>query len=226
MPDIILTVVSGEPVDLGLSIPGVQGPMGQSTLPSGGTIGQIITKASSANYDASWTSTASGLTLRNSTISGTTVLGSISGGTYLTPTITGATINATTINGGTANSTALSNAIIDACTIDNSTFEDGTIFNITLSGTVANVATVTSGTYNNSTLSSPVVISPTISGNITASGGVIVFASGASMGFFGASPIVCPSGISIPSGGASTAEVLTSLSGVIVALRNLGLIRA
>lgn len=225
MPDIILTVVSGEPVDLGLSIPGVQGPMGQSTLPSGGTVGQIITKASSTNYDASWTSTASGLTLRNSTISGTTVLGNISGGTYLAPTITGATVNGPTINGGSANGTALSNAIVDACSLDNSTFEDGTIFNITLSGTVANVATVTSGIYNNPRLSSPIVISPTISGNITASGGVTVFASGASMGFFGASPVVCPSGISIPSGGSSTAEVLASLSGVIVALRNLGLIR-
>jgi hypothetical protein len=64
MPDIILTVVSGEPVDIGLSIPGVQGPMGQSTLPSGGTVGQIITKASSTDYDASWTSTASGLSFK------------------------------------------------------------------------------------------------------------------------------------------------------------------
>jgi len=222
MPDIILTVVSGEPVDLGLSIPGVQGPMGQSTLPSGGTVGQIITKASSTDYDASWTSTASGLTLRNSTISGTTVLGNISGGTYLSPTITGSTINGATINGGSANGTALSNAIIDACTIDNSTFEDGTIFNITLSGTVGNVATVTSGIYNSPKLSSPIVISPTISGNITASGGVTVFGSGASVGFFGASPVVCPSGIAIP---ANTGETVTSLSGLIVALRNLGLIR-
>ena len=221
MPDIILTVVSGEPVDIGLSIPGVQGPMGQSTLPSGGSTGQIVTKASSVDYDASWTSTASGLTLRNSTISGTTVLGIISGGTYQAATITGATVNGPTINGGTANGTALSNAIIDQCTLDNSTFEDGTIFNITLSGTVTNVASVTSGTFN-----SPIIVSPTISGTMLASGGVTIFASGASMGFFGASPVVCPSGISIPSGGSSTAEVLTALSGVILALQNLGLIRS
>jgi hypothetical protein len=32
MPDIILTVVSGEPIDIGLSIPGVQGPMGQEHI--------------------------------------------------------------------------------------------------------------------------------------------------------------------------------------------------
>ena len=221
MPDIILTVVSGEPVDIGLSIPGVQGPMGQSTLPSGGSVGQIVTKASSTDYDASWTSTASGLVLRNCTISGTTVLGISSGGTYQSVTMTGSTINGPTINGGTANGTALSSAIVDQCTIDNSTFEDGTIFNITLSGTVTNVATITSGTFN-----SAVVVSPTISGTVSASGGVTIFASGASMGFYGASPVVCPSGIAIPSGGASTAEVLTALSGVIIALRNLGLIRA
>jgi len=236
MPDIILTVVSGEPVAIGLSIPGVQGPMGQSTLPSGGSVGQIITKTTSVDYDASWTSTASGLTLRNSTISGTTVLGTISGGTYQAATITGATVNGPTINGGTANGTALSNAIVDQCTLDNSTFEDGTIFNVTLSGTITNVATVSSGTYNSAIVTSPTISggtlnnvrinSPTISGTITASGGVTIFASGASMGFFGASPVVCPSGISIPSGGSSTAEVLTALSGVILALQNLGLIRA
>ena len=115
----------------------------------------------------------------------------------------------------------MSNAIIDQCTLDNSTFEDGTIFNITLSGTVTNVASVTSGTFN-----SPIIVSPTISGTMLASGGVTIFASGASMGFFGASPVVCPSGISIPSGGSSTAEVLTALSGVILALQNLGLIRS
>jgi hypothetical protein len=109
MPDIILTVVSGEPVDISLSIPGVQGPAGQPAVASGGTTGQLLAKASSTNYQTSWTST--------------------------------------------------------------------------------------------------------------------IFGSGDSGSFFGASPVVCPSGISIPSGGSTTEEVLTSLSGVIIALRNLGLIR-
>lgn len=109
MPDIILTVVSGEPVDIALSIPGVQGPAGQPAVASGGTTGQLLTKSSVVDYQTEWSS--------------------------------------------------------------------------------------------------------------------VVFTASGTGGFFGASPIVCPSGIAIPSGGASTAEVLTSLSGVIVALRNLGLIR-
>jgi len=222
MPDIILTVVSGEPIELGLSIPGVQGPMGQSTLPSGGAIGQIAVKASAADYDATWTSTLSGITVKSSTLSGIVIAGTASGGTFLSPTITGATIDLAIFNGGAADGGALSNAIVDNCSIDNSTFEDGTIFDITLSGTITNNATLSGGTFTSATLSSPVVISPTISGNITASGGVIVFGSGASAGFFGASPVVCPSGIAIP---ANTGETVASLSGLIVALRNLGLIR-
>lgn len=132
MSTIAITVVSGETIDIGLSIPGVQGPIGQSTLPSGGSTGQIIVKQSATNYDAAWASVASGLAL----------------------------------------------------------------------------------------------ISPTISGTIAASGAVTVFASGDSAGFFGASPVLCPSGITIPSGGSSANEVGAALSGVIVALRNLGLVRS
>lgn len=109
MSDIILTVVSGETVDISLAIPGVQGPAGQPAVASGGATGQLLAKASSTDYQTTWTST--------------------------------------------------------------------------------------------------------------------IFASGDSGGFFGASPVACPSGIAIPSGGASTAETIASLSGVIVALRNLGLIR-
>ena len=58
-----------------------------------------------------------------------------------------------------------------------------------------------------------------------ASGGVTVFASGNSAAFFGASPVLCPSGIVIPSGGSSVDQVRATLSGVIVALQNLGLVR-
>ena len=53
MSDIILTVVSGETINLGLSIPGVQGPVGQG-VPSGGTVNQVLFKQSSTNYDATW----------------------------------------------------------------------------------------------------------------------------------------------------------------------------
>ena len=53
MSDIILTVVSGETTNLGLSIPGVQGPVGQG-VPSGGTVNQVLFKQSSTNYDATW----------------------------------------------------------------------------------------------------------------------------------------------------------------------------
>jgi hypothetical protein len=155
MPDIILTVVSGEPVDISLSIPGVQGPAGQPALASGGTIGQLVTKASATDYATAWTSTISGITL--------------SGGTVVDSALTNCTIS-----GGSATNSAL--------------------------------------------------ISPTISGTVTASGSVTLFESNSSIGFFGASPVVRPSGISIPSGGSTTEEVIISLSGVIIALRDLGLI--
>lgn len=219
MADIVITVVSGETTELGLSIPGVQGPIGGDTMPSGGTAGEILVKQSSVDYDASWTTEASGLSLNDATISGATVQGVFSGGTYLAATITGATIDLPIINGGAADGTALSNAIVDACTIDNSTLEDSTIFNITLSGTVTNVATVTSGTY-----SSPIVTSPTISGTISAGSGLVVGGASAKLSFYGASAVVQPSGVVIPSGGATVDEVNAAVSGVIVALQSLGLL--
>lgn len=53
MATINLTVTSGEPVVLGLSIPGIQGPPGLG-LPSGGTINEVAFKLSDASYDVSW----------------------------------------------------------------------------------------------------------------------------------------------------------------------------
>jgi hypothetical protein len=67
MSDVFITVVSGVPTAVNLAVPGVQGPMGLSTLPSGGTVGQIVVKQSAANFDAVWTSAASGLTLQGAT---------------------------------------------------------------------------------------------------------------------------------------------------------------
>ena len=150
MPDILITVVSGETTELGLSIPGVQGPVGQG-LPSGGTVGQLVVKQSATNYDTAWSATLSGITINSSIASGLTLQGTVSGGTFL---------------------------------------------------------------------------SPTISGDVVASGGVTVFASGDSAAFFGALPVLCPSGIVIPSGGSTADEVGTALSGVIIALQNLGLVRS
>ena len=220
MPDIIVTVVSGETTELGLSIPGVQGPIGGDTMPSGGAAGDILVKQSATNYDASWTDAASGLVLSATTISGsTTNAGTITGGTIDGATITAPTISDATITSGTADGTALSNAIIDACTIDNSFIEDTVLSAITLSGTVTNNATVTSGTY-----SSPIVLSPTISGTISAGSGMIVAGAADSLGFYGANAVVQPSGIAIPSGGATVDEVNAAVSGVIVALQSLGLL--
>lgn len=221
MSDIIITVVSGETTELELSIPGVQGPIGGDTMPSGGVAGEILVKQSSADYDSTWTNEASGLTLNAATLSGiVTNVGTLTGGTIDGATITAPVVSDATITSGTADGTALSNAIIDACTIDNSSIEDTVLSSVTLSGVVTNIATVASGIYN-----FPSIVSPTLSGTVTASGGVIVFASGDSAGFFGASPVVCPSGIAIPSGGSTVDEVNVALSGVIVALRDLGLIR-
>jgi hypothetical protein len=141
MSDIAITVVSGETIDIGLAIPGVQGPAGVNTFPSGGTEGQVVVKQSATDYDALWTSSLSGITI--------------------------------------------------------------------------NDASVTSSS----------IISPIISGVASTGSGLTVGASGDTLSFFGSSPVVCPSGVAIPSGGSTADEVGAALSGVIVALEALGLVR-
>lgn len=194
MADIIITVVSGETTELGLSIPGVQGPAGADTMPSGGVAGNLLVKQSSVNYDATWTTQASGITLNDSTFSGATIQGVFSGGTYVASVISGATIDLALFNGGAADGTSVSNAIIDACSIDNSTIEDSVIFDVTVSGTVS------------------------------AGSGLVLGNVSDKLAFYGSSAVVQPSGIAIPSGGASLAEVNTAVSGIITALTSLGLL--
>ena len=100
-----------------------------------------------------------------------------------------------------------------------------TAWSATLSGITIN-SSIASGLTLQGTVSGGTFLSPTISGDVVASGGVTVFASGDSAAFFGASPVLCPSGIVIPSGGSTADEVGTALSGVIIALQNLGLVRS
>ena len=76
MPDILITVVSGETTELGLSIPGVQGPAGLG-VPIGGTVGQLIVKQSATNYDTAWSATLSGITINSSIASGLTIAGAL-----------------------------------------------------------------------------------------------------------------------------------------------------
>lgn len=158
MSTIALTVVSGQTVNLGLSIPGVQGPIGLSTLPSGGTIGQIIVKQSATNYDTVWTSSASGLTLRNITLSGATAQGTISGGTYLAPTISGAVIFASTLSGVVTNvGTAAAPAIAFATDTNTGIFSPGAdIVGATTGGTerlrISDAGNVGIGTSSPTTL--------------------------------------------------------------------------
>jgi hypothetical protein len=149
-----------------------------------------------------------------------TNIGIVSGGTYNNPSIVGGTYSSGTIYATTLSGTITNVGTIAGGSYSASSVSGATIYASTLSGNTFQEVAITSGTF-----SSPSLVSPIVSGVITANGGVTVFASGASAGFFGASPVVCPSGIVIPSGGSSTAEVLASLSGVIVALQNLGLIR-
>lgn len=220
MADIIITVVSGETTELALAIPGVQGPIGGDTMPSGGIANDILVKQSSVPYDAVWTDQASGLVLAGLTLSGTTInTGTISSGIIANPSINSPGIDAATITNGTAEGVVFFNGAIDACAIDNSTIEDTLLSDISLSGTVTNNATTTGGIYN-----SAVVFSPTISGTIAAGSGLVVGAAPDKLGFYGATAVVQPSGIAIPSGGASLAEVNTAVSGVITALKTLGLL--
>jgi len=199
MPDIILTVVSGETTELSLAIPGVQGPIGQDTLPSGGTVGQIIVKQSSVDYDAAWTNSASGLTVEASTLTNAT----ISGGT-----ISGATIYAS------------------GATLESSTITAGTISGVVLhaSGATLIAPAINGGTSSGTTFSSSIVLSPTISGTISAGSGLVIGGASDILSFYGASAVVQPSGVAIPSGGATVDEVNAAVSGVITALQSLGLL--
>ena len=215
----LIVTSSGTDVELSLEVPGVQGPIGASTLPAGGTTGQLIVKASAVDYDASWTSSASNITLQNSTISGATLAGTLTGGTFASPTITSGTINLATISGGVANGTALSSAIVDDVDITNSTMGSSVIFGSTISGSITNYASVGGGTYTNATINGP-----TLSGIVTLAGGLTLGASASEIGFFGNSPVARTTGIAAPSGGASTAELAATLSGVVTALQSLGLI--
>lgn len=57
MADVQLAVIDG-PGDLvlNLAVPGTQGPVGAGFPATGGTIHQVLIKNSSADYDATWTS--------------------------------------------------------------------------------------------------------------------------------------------------------------------------
>jgi hypothetical protein len=162
MADIIITVVSGETVDLGLAVPGVQGPVGGGSMPSGGVAGDIMVKQSSVDYDAAWGAEASGIT-------------------FIVPTI----------SGGTMEDTALSSV-----SIASSAISGGTIFD------------------------------PTLSGSASTGGGFVLGGPADTLAFFGGSAIVQPSGIVIPSGGSSVDEVGAVVSGIIIALQDLGLLGA
>jgi hypothetical protein len=121
MSTIALTVVSGETIAIGLSIPGVQGPIGNDTLPSGGTVGQLIIKQSSVDYDAAWTTSISGVTINSSIASGLTLQGTVSGGTFVSSTLSGVVTNVGTVSGGTYTSPSISGATIFASTLSGNT---------------------------------------------------------------------------------------------------------
>lgn len=71
MANVDLTIISGETIDLALTIPGVQGPPGPG-VPSGGATNQALIKQSNSDYDAVWAnldgSVISGLTITNADI--------------------------------------------------------------------------------------------------------------------------------------------------------------
>jgi hypothetical protein len=211
MPDIVIAVVSGETVDLGLAVPGVQGPVGQGVA-SGGASGTVLVKQSSTNFDAAWTATLSGIVLIAPTLSGTIVNNStISKGTYIAPSVTSGTFISPIVTSGTFSAPAISGGTLASVTATNGIYTSPSIVSPTISG----------GTFRNSTISGG-----TISGIVSTGSGLVLASASGLLGFYGATATLRPSGIVIPSGGASTSEVGTTVSGIIVALRNLGLLSA
>jgi len=70
MADVQLAVIDGPgELVLNLAVPGTQGPVGVGFPASGGTIHQVLIKNSSADYDATWTSSwnVSALTIDDGT---------------------------------------------------------------------------------------------------------------------------------------------------------------
>ena len=70
MADVQLAVIDGPgELVLNLAEPGTQGPVGVGFPASGGTIHQVLIKNSSADYDATWTSSwnVSALTIDDGT---------------------------------------------------------------------------------------------------------------------------------------------------------------
>jgi hypothetical protein len=82
-----------------------------------------------------------------------------------------------------------------------------------------------SASISDSSITDSSIVNPTISGLASTGSGLTLADSGDTLSFFGSSPVVCPSGIVIPSGGSTADEVGAALSGVIVALESLGIIR-
>lgn len=136
MANVDLTVISGETIDLALTIPGVQGPPGPG-VPSGGATNQALLKQSGDDYDVAWTS------LDGSVISGLTITNAdIVDGAGITDnklaTITGASKVANSATSAT--SAALANTIVLRDGASN--FDAG---RVTLTGLAVNGATTISG---------------------------------------------------------------------------------
>lgn len=136
MANVDLTVISGETIDLALTIPGVQGPPGPG-VPSGGATNQALLKQSGDDYDVAWTS------LDGSVISGLTIANAdIVDGAGITDnklaTITGASKVANSATSAT--SAALANTIVLRDGASN--FDAG---RVTLTGLAVNGATTISG---------------------------------------------------------------------------------
>lgn len=113
MSDVAITVVSGTTVNLGLSVPGVQGPIGLG-VPSGGTANQVLFKQSGTDYDTAWSNVTSAM------------IGDLS--------IVNADISA---SAAIALSKLATGALPSGITIDSSNIVDGSIVNADVSASAA-----------------------------------------------------------------------------------------
>lgn len=221
MPDIVITIVSGETVDLGLAVPGVQGPVGQGVA-SGGASGTVLVKQSATDYDAAWTTTLSGIALIAPTLSGAIANdGTISGGTYIAPSVTSGTFVSFATTSGTLISPIVTSGTFSAPAITGGTLASVAATNGTYTSPSIVSPAISGGTFRNSTISGG-----TISGIVSTGSGLVLASASGLLGFYGATATLQPSGIAIPSGGSSTDEVGVTVSGIIVALQNLGLLGA
>lgn len=189
-----ITVVSGETVGLGLTVPGVQGPAGAGVA-SGGTVNQVLYKLSGTNYDTAWGNVTSAmigdLSIVDADINASAAISlsklatgalpsgiTVSSGNIVDGTITNVDINA---SAAIALSKLATGALPSGVTVNSSNIVDDSITNADVNSAAAIAGTKISPNFGGQTIVSSGVFSHPLG---TASAPSITFTGDLNNGIF------------------------------------------